>query len=89
MEMLKSLGTFKLQLAGSVQTDNAIFKLHYRFTVAVLVVFSILVTTKQYFGDPINCDTSESTKKIRQEVVETFCWINGTYTLRATINGKC
>lgn len=35
--------------------DDAIDRLHHRYTVAVLVIFSIVVSSKQYVGDRINC----------------------------------
>ena len=35
--------------------DNAVFKLHYRVTVAILIGSSLIGVAKQYFGDPINC----------------------------------
>lgn len=82
---MKTLST--LTSAGNVHTDNAVFRLHYRFTVVMLAIFSVLVTTKQYFGDPIDCDTSGS-KSVHPDAVKTFCWIYGTYTLTSTINGK-
>lgn len=85
MDVVKVLSAFRK--LDDVQRDNAVFKLHYRFTVMLLVVFSILVSTKQYFGDPIKCDIS-STSSIQAQTVETFCWIYGTYTLPITANGK-
>lgn len=82
MEALKALGV--IGGMDKVHKDNAVFKLHYRFTVLLLVVFSVLVTTKQYFGDPIKCDTA--TNKELQGTIETFCWIYGTYTVRSGFN---
>ena len=35
--------------------DNWIFKLHYRITVLFLLASSAIGVSKQYFGDPINC----------------------------------
>lgn len=35
--------------------DNNVFRLHYKATVIFLVAFSLLVTSNQYFGDPIDC----------------------------------
>merc|ERR1712183_419941 len=35
--------------------DNFVFRLHYRVSVAFLLVCMALVTTTQYFGDPIKC----------------------------------
>lgn len=35
--------------------DNNVFRLHYKATVIFLIAFSLLVTSNQYFGDPIDC----------------------------------
>ena len=39
-----------------VSIDNWGFKLFYRFTTTILVFCSILVTARQFFGEPIQCD---------------------------------
>lgn len=88
MDVGKVLGSLSsLGNIANVHTDNAVFQLHYRFTVVMLLLFSILITTKQYFGDPIDCDTSGTTG-VHKDVVETFCWIYGTYTLKGSTGGK-
>lgn len=38
-----------------VLIDNHAFRVHYRATFVVLLAFSLMVTSKQYFGDPIDC----------------------------------
>jgi len=38
-----------------VRTDDWVFRLHYRATVAILLASSGVGVAKQYFGDPINC----------------------------------
>ena len=38
-----------------VSIDNWVFKLHYRFTVIVLLSSAAVGVAKQHFGDPINC----------------------------------
>nr|XP_023026317.1 innexin inx2-like [Leptinotarsa decemlineata] len=63
-----------------VHTDNNVFKLHYRVTVLLLLSFTILLTSKQYFGDPINCDVDE-----RKDVIDTFCWISGTFIIKNNV----
>ena len=35
--------------------DNNVFRLHYKATVMILVICSLLVTSRQYIGDPIDC----------------------------------
>lgn len=67
----------------NVHIDNNVFKLHYRFTVVLLLVFSILLTSKQYFGDPIDCDVEGG----RKDFMDTYCWIYGTYVVKNTLQG--
>ena len=43
----------------STATDNVVFRLHYKATFIVLAVCSVLVTSKQYIGDPIDCIVEE------------------------------
>ncbi|KAF5284400.1 hypothetical protein FQA39_LY17075 [Lamprigera yunnana] len=77
--MLDFLNSFKsLIKLEKIHTDNNVFKLHYRFTVIMLIVFSILITSKQYFGDPINCDVQDD----RKNVIDTYCWIFGTFRVK-------
>ena len=47
---------FKLE---STATDNVVFRLHYKATLIILIVCSILVTSKTYIGDPIDCIVEE------------------------------
>jgi len=68
----------------SVSIDNNIFRLHYKATMFCLVAFSILVTQKQYFGDPIDCIVD----KIPSGVMDTYCWIHSTFTIPALVNAK-
>ncbi|CAH0563587.1 unnamed protein product [Brassicogethes aeneus] len=75
--MIDFLNSFKsLVKVEKIYTDNNVFKLHYKVTVIMLIVFSILLTSKQYFGDPIECDVEN-----KRELYNTFCWIYGSYTL--------
>jgi hypothetical protein len=43
---------------------------------------SIMVTAKQFFGDPITCISDE----IPQKVIDTYCWIQSTFTLPNQLN---
>lgn len=60
-----------------ITTDFLIFRLHYQFTVALLVAFSIIITATQYVGNPIDCITDD----IPTHVINTYCWIMSTFTL--------
>ncbi|OQR79253.1 innexin inx2-like [Tropilaelaps mercedesae] len=59
-------------------TDNSVFRLHYKATVAILIAFSILVTGRQYIGDPIDCITKDS---VPTDILDTFCWIHTTFSM--------
>ena len=49
-------GLIKLE---SICIDNNVFRLHYKATFIILVVASLLVTSRQYIGDPIDCIVEE------------------------------
>lgn len=61
----------------SVCIDNNIFRLHYKATVIILVAFSLLVTSRQYIGDPIDCIVDD----VPLNIMDTYCWIYSTFTL--------
>lgn len=82
--MMDFLNSFKsLVKIEQIRTDNNVFRMHYKLTVIMLIVFSVLLTSKQYFGDPIECQVSEN-----KDVIEAYCWIYGTYINRETLSGK-
>lgn len=58
--------------------DNNVFRLHYKATAFLLAICSIIITSKQYIGDPIDCMLDSS---IDQEAINTYCWIFSTFTL--------
>lgn len=70
----------------SVCIDNNVFRLHYKGTVIILVAFSLLVTSRQYIGDPIDCIVDD----VPMHVMDTYCWIYSTFTIpnRRGIIGK-
>ncbi|XP_043275151.1 innexin inx2 [Venturia canescens] len=61
----------------AVCIDNNVFRLHYKATVVLLIAFSLLVTSRQYIGDPIDCIVDE----IPLNVMDTYCWIYSTFTI--------
>jgi len=67
----------------TVCIDNNVFRLHYKATVVFLVAFSLLVTGRQYFGDPIDCIQRDD---IPGNIIDTYCWIHSTFTLPDALN---
>ncbi|KAF7277750.1 hypothetical protein GWI33_009173 [Rhynchophorus ferrugineus] len=53
MELLR--GFYTLTQTNAITRDSITFRLHTRFTVVVLVTLSVVVTTRQYVGNPIDC----------------------------------
>jgi len=58
--------------------DNHVFRLHYKFSVVILIAFSLMVTARQYFGDPIDCISKDD---IPNKLLDTYCWIHTTFSL--------
>lgn len=73
---------------GTLITDNAVFKLHYQLTCLILIVFSVIVSTNQFFGDPIDCFTSMADEVPGDNVLDNYCWIHSTFTLPGSMNKK-
>ncbi|XP_026821363.1 innexin inx2-like [Rhopalosiphum maidis] len=83
--MIDIFGPIKTLLKfDNVVIDNIVFRLHYRATVLILLVCSILITSRQYFGDPIDC----MVEGIPTNIMDTYCWIYSTFTLPKWNNGK-
>ena len=83
--MLSYLGGFK----GLVQfkkclIDNTTFRLHYQYTFAILCIASLLASSKQYFGESIDCII----QGIPVSVFKTYCWMHGTFTLPSKLTGR-
>nr|CAI5834937.1 unnamed protein product [Callosobruchus analis] len=81
IDLLQSLKTVVHR--DQINIDNNVFKLHYKVTVIMLLTFTVLLSSKQYFGDPIDCDVKE-----RKETIQTFCWIFGTFINKDTVEHK-
>jgi len=57
--------------------DNFVFKLHYRVSFGLLLMCMALVSTTQYFGDPIKCIADG----VPEEPLDLFCWIHSTFSV--------
>ena len=62
-----------------IETDNFVFRLHYKVTLPMFILFSAMLIAKQFFGDPIDCFV----QGIPTGIVNTYCWTHGTYTVKA------
>ena len=61
--------------------DDWVDRLSHRYSTAVLVIFAIIVSTKQYVGEPINCWVPAHFTGNHEEYTNNYCWIRNTYYL--------
>ncbi|KAK4030986.1 innexin inx3 [Daphnia magna] len=84
MTLIGLLGSFAgfvrvRYLHDKADIDNAIFRLHYRFTSAFFFAACVIITAFDLIGSPIDCITDDAIS--RPEVINTYCWIQHTFTL--------
>ncbi|ESN99000.1 hypothetical protein HELRODRAFT_154179 [Helobdella robusta] len=70
-----------VSVAKGRSDDDFSDRLSYRFTTSFLIVFAILVTTKQFVGDPIQCWVPAHFTMNHEEYTNDYCWIRNTYYL--------
>ena len=59
-------------------SSSLIAKIFLLFSSVILLTFSVIVTTRQYVGNPIDCI---HTKDVADDVFDLYCWIHSTYTI--------
>ncbi|KAH9380017.1 hypothetical protein HPB48_006165 [Haemaphysalis longicornis] len=69
-----------------VKIDNCVFRLHWMVTSSLLVAFSLLVSARQYVGDPIECMPPAS--NFPMNVLNSYCWIHSTFTMPTALNKR-
>lgn len=62
----------------SINIDNAIFRCHWFFTSTLLVSFSLIITARQYVGQPIEC---HSVNKLPDSLLNSYCWVQSTFSI--------
>lgn len=67
-------------LKSSVKLDNLAIFLHSTVTVQILLISTMFLSMKQYFGDPIDCMTSGSSSDIKTSLIEHYCWLEGSFS---------
>ncbi|XP_064457652.1 innexin inx1-like isoform X3 [Ornithodoros turicata] len=72
-------GLRRLLRRRTVSIDNCVFRLHWLVTSLVLVTFSLLITARQYVGEPIECVPPSD--DFPMSVLNTYCWIHSTFTI--------
>ena len=69
-----------------VHIDSWVFRLHYSVTTTCMFAFSLIVSAKQYVGNPIDCihtkDIPEVSSFIHYLIV---LWIKVTYSVSSSV----
>jgi len=61
--------------------DLFVDRLNHRYTVAMIVVFAIVVTASQYSGRPINCWVPGHFNGNYESYADDICWVSSTYNI--------
>ncbi|XP_013415367.1 uncharacterized protein LOC106177207 [Lingula anatina] len=64
---------------GITSDDDYYDRLNHRYTALLLVVFGVLIGSKQYVGDPIVCWVPGVFTGSHKEYANQYCWIKNTY----------
>lgn len=67
----------------SISIDSAMFRCHWFFTSTLLVSFSLIITARQYVGQPIEC---HSVDKISESLLNSYCWVQSTFSVPQACN---
>lgn len=77
-----SLFEFKF---NAVNVDNVVFRLHSNVTVLILLVGTMFISMRQYFGEPIECITQRS--DIPPPLLQHYCWLEATFSVSDSSHG--
>ena len=80
--MDKLLGFLNLSTLGSIRLrrdDDCIDRLSHRYTTFLLLIFAIIITSKQYVGDPISCWAPGHFTSSYVDYTNKMCWVSNTY----------
>lgn len=87
--MLNDVSKLFVKVGQPGRRDDDVFdKMSRRWTVILMAVFLLAITSKHYFGDPIECWTPAEFKGSHNDYVKHYCWITYTYHVPhdATLN---
>ena len=61
--------------------DDLIDRMHHAYTTMIFIVFCLIVSTKQYVGDPMHCWVPGHFPNNYEEYTNKICWVSNTYYL--------
>jgi hypothetical protein len=76
-DLLGAVPSFKRLLSS--RSDDWIDRLNHIYTVFVLILFGVLISTGQFVGDPIHCWVPAEFSGAFEAYTKNYCWIKNTY----------
>ena len=75
---------FMCWMKFTCRSDDSIDRLSHVYTVCLLVLFAVLVTTSQFVGDAIHCWCPGHFTDAYVAYTKNYCWIRNTYYIPMT-----
>lgn len=75
--LLKAL--FQVQEFKLRTDDDFVDRLNRQYTPILMVMFTVLVSVRQYVGEPITCWVPAQFTSSHQDYTNTVCWVSDTY----------
>ncbi|BAF45675.1 viral innexin-c3.1 [Ichnoviriform fugitivi] len=64
--------------------DTTFFRLHYKSTVGLLLIFSLLSHSREYFGEPLDCHFTENSLGSLNK----YCAVQSTFVIEPSVKAK-
>ncbi|GAA52696.1 innexin unc-9 [Clonorchis sinensis] len=73
------LTKFKLDAGKFRRDDDFSDRFSHTFTPLLLVIFTLVISARQYIGKPIACWVPTEFTRAQEEYAESVCWVTSTY----------
>lgn len=74
-------GAVRTNAPGEVHLASPWSAVHHRLTAVLLLFLMLLVSAKQYLGEPVQCLQQKDDPAVPEKVMNTYCFIATTYTV--------
>ena len=84
MDLFATVSRLPFSVLGPHRSDTCtVDRLNYKYTVIILVIFSIIVSNKQFSSDHIACWVPGHFTRSYEVYSNNICWVSNTYYVAA------